>query len=92
MATICRLARVRGRVQGVAFRAYTRERALQLGVVGQARNLADGSVEVLACGDEAAVRALCDWLHQGPPRARVDAVEEQALAVPPALPHDFATG
>ncbi|TCO81093.1 acylphosphatase [Plasticicumulans lactativorans] len=92
MATICRLARVRGRVQGVAFRAHTRERALQLGVVGQARNLADGSVEVLACGDEAAVRALCDWLRQGPPRARVDAVEEQAFALPPALPDDFATG
>lgn len=92
MATICRLARVRGRVQGVAFRAHTRERALQLGVVGQACNLADGSVEVLACGDEAAVHALCDWLRQGPPRARVDVVEEQAFAVPPVLPHDFTTG
>jgi acylphosphatase len=71
---IARLCRVSGRVQGVFFRAATRDRADELGVVGYARNLPDGTVEVLACGDELAVQTLCDWLWQGPPAAHVTAV------------------
>jgi acylphosphatase len=78
---IARLCRVSGRVQGVFFRAATRDRADELGVVGYARNLPNGTVEVLACGDELAVRTLCDWLWQGPPAAHVTAVtvEERDL-------------
>lgn len=72
---ICLRCRVSGRVQGVFFRAATRERARELGVVGHADNLPDGSVEVLACGEAAAVRALQDWLWEGPTHARVTAVE-----------------
>lgn len=53
---------VRGRVQGVGFRWWTRARALELGLVGYARNLPDGRVEVLAQGDREAVRALADLL------------------------------
>ena len=71
---IARLCRVSGRVQGVFFRAATRARAEELGVVGYARNLPDGTVEVLACGDEAGVRTLCEWLWHGPPASHVTEV------------------
>ena len=63
---------VRGRVQGVFFRASTRTQAQALGLGGYAKNLADGSVEVLACGTEDALNRLQSWLGQGPPAARVD--------------------
>jgi acylphosphatase len=65
---------VSGRVQGVYFRASTREQAAVLGVTGYARNLPDGRVEVVACGDRAAVERLRDWLRVGPPQARVTTV------------------
>ncbi len=65
---------VAGRVQGVGFRAATRDQALRLGLSGQARNLADGRVEVLAQGAAEAISALERWLHRGPLLARVDAV------------------
>lgn len=66
---------VAGKVQGVWFRASTREQALRLGLRGFARNLDDGRVEVLAAGDAGAIDALARWLAQGPPNARVDGVE-----------------
>ena len=70
---------VRGKVQGVWFRASTRDEAARLRLYGQARNLADGSVEVLAVGDAEAIDALEQWLLEGPPLARVDAVSRSAL-------------
>ncbi|HOZ24496.1 MAG TPA: acylphosphatase [Thermomonas sp.] len=69
---------VRGKVQGVWFRASTREQAARLGLDGHARNLGDGSVEVIAIGDAEALDALERWLHVGPPLARVDAVSRAA--------------
>ena len=69
---------IRGRVQGVWFRAATREQALALGLHGTAINLPDGSVQVLAAGDAAALDALGDWLRVGPPGARVDEVVRTA--------------
>ncbi len=72
----CRMYRVEGRVQGVWFRESTRQQALRLGLSGHAVNRSDGSVEVLACGDGAAVDTLVDWLHEGPPLARVRAVTQ----------------
>lgn len=69
---------VRGKVQGVWFRASTREVALRLGLRGYARNLADGRVEVLASGDALALESLASWLRQGPPLARVDALARHA--------------
>jgi acylphosphatase len=62
---------VSGKVQGVFFRASTRERALQLNLSGSARNLADGRVEVIAVGDADAIEVLGRWLRQGPPAAKV---------------------
>ena len=81
---------ITGRVQGVFFRASTQRRARQLGVTGYARNLPDGSVEVLACGSGDAVSQLRDWLWDGPPAARVDAVECSSAA-DTAAPADFTT-
>ncbi len=90
---VARRCLVSGRVQGVYYRASARERARAAGVTGHARNLADGRVEVLACGDEAAVQAFIEWLWIGPAAAKVSDVliEELALETfePPA---DFRTG
>ena len=65
---------VGGRVQGVGFRASTCAEARRLGLRGHARNLPDGSVEVLAAGDVASIGQLAAWLRHGPPHARVDRV------------------
>ena len=65
---------VSGKVQGVFFRASTREQALKLGLRGHAKNLPDGRVEVLAEGDSSALDALERWLHVGPPMAMVESV------------------
>jgi acylphosphatase len=75
MADPARRVRVTGRVQGVFFRAWTEQQARELGVKGWVRNAADGSVEAHLQGDEAAVKALIDRLHAGPPSAEVEAVE-----------------
>ena len=72
---VCKRCLVSGRVQGVFYRASTAERARALGLTGYAKNLPDGCVEVLACGDEAKVKELCDWLRQGPPAAQVTTVQ-----------------
>ena len=71
---------VSGRVQGVFFRASTRAEAERLGLSGHARNLADGSVEVVAYGAAAALRELDAWLQHGPPSARVQLVVRSELA------------
>jgi acylphosphatase len=71
---------VSGKVQGVWFRASAREQALALHLVGFARNLRDGSVEVVAQGEDAALAALEAWLHQGPPMADVAEVQREELA------------
>ncbi|OAX55443.1 acylphosphatase [Xanthomonas graminis] len=81
---------VAGRVQGVYFRASTRERALALGLDGQARNLADGRVEVVAAGEAAALEALAEWLQHGPPAARIEQVLRAPWPAPVAA--GFAIG
>ena len=65
---------VTGRVQGVFYRVRTAERARELDIRGWARNLSDGTVEVVMHGGEASVSALCAWLWEGPPAARVTGV------------------
>ena len=71
----CRQFKVSGRVQGVFFRVSTRDVAVPLNITGHAINLPDGSVEVLACGDAAALQELERWLREGPPMAAVTGVE-----------------
>ncbi|CAM5267840.1 acylphosphatase [Rhodanobacter lindaniclasticus] len=74
---------VSGRVQGVFFRASTREQAQQLGLAGHASNLADGCVEVLASGAESALEALERWLWLGPAAAKVESVSREDLPSQP---------
>ena len=83
--------RVTGRVQGVFFRASTQRQARSLGLTGYARNLADGSVEVLAVGPPAALDELRTWLRVGPSKARVDTVDCSPEPLPDPLPGRFAT-
>src|SRR5690606_31599536 len=82
--------RVRGRVQGVGFRAFVQRHGRALGLVGWAQNLPDGSVEVVAEGAPETLALLRDYLQQGPRWAVVTAVEE----IPPPADlgharHDF---
>ncbi|MCW8828185.1 MAG: acylphosphatase [Gammaproteobacteria bacterium] len=73
--TACLHCRVSGRVQGVWFRASTREQAHRLGLTGYVKNLADGRVEVLACGRRGALESLQAWLWRGSEAAAVSEVE-----------------
>ncbi|MES3518027.1 MAG: acylphosphatase [Natronomonas sp.] len=66
---------VSGKVQGVYFRATTRDAARERGVDGWVRNLSDGRVEAVFEGEESAVTEMIEFCHEGPPRARVDDVE-----------------
>jgi acylphosphatase len=76
---ICRRSFVSGRVQGVFYRATCVRKASSLGLTGFARNLADGRVEVLACGDDSAVQQFVDWLWEGSPASKVtDVATEHA--------------
>lgn len=68
-------ATVHGRVQGVAFRAYTQDQAARLGLVGWVANQYDGTVRVVAEGSESALQQLLAWLQHGPPAAHVTQVE-----------------
>lgn len=69
---------LRGRVQGVGFRWWACEEARRLGLDGWVRNLADGSVELLAAGPEAVVAKFVDACRSGPRGARVASIERQA--------------
>jgi acylphosphatase len=79
LAQVIRRFRITGKVQGVYFRHSTRVEAERLAVTGYARNLPDGSVEVVAQGPAGAVERLRQWLHQGPKMARVETVLELEL-------------
>ena len=70
---------IHGNVQGVFFRANTQSEAGRLGITGWVRNLGDGSVEVMAEGDESALRALLAWCKIGPAGAGVESVTEEWL-------------
>jgi len=81
MSRVCRHVVVRGRVQGVYFRAFVEEEALKRGVQGWVRNRRDGSVEALFVGAAAKVQAMIELCRRGSPPSRVDALEERdALA------------
>ncbi|RLF50253.1 MAG: acylphosphatase [Thermoplasmata archaeon] len=66
--------RIYGIVQGVFFRANTKEMALRLGISGWVRNMPDGSVEAVFEGDDDAIEKMIKWCHRGPAMARVERV------------------
>jgi acylphosphatase len=66
---------IRGRVQGVFFRAEARARAQSLALAGSVRNLPDGSVEAVFEGAEERVESMVDWCRRGPRGAMVESVE-----------------
>ena len=75
----CRRFLVTGRVQGVFFRASTRDVALKLSLAGYVRNLPDGNVEVVASGQTDALDRLATWLREGPRMASVTNVDENEV-------------
>ena len=79
---------IKGRVQGVYYRASTVEQARRLGVLGWVKNQADGSVLVEATGTDQALNHLISWCRQGPPMADVTEVVVQQVAF--ATHTDFA--
>ena len=81
MASEARLFTVHGRVQGVWFRESTRREAERLGILGHAINLDDGNVEVLAIGSPGELNALEQWLHVGPPMAKVTSVDVEVTEI-----------
>ncbi|MEM8807138.1 MAG: acylphosphatase [Cyanobacteria bacterium P01_G01_bin.38] len=68
-----------GLVQGVGFRYYTRLKALEIGLTGYVKNRPEGTVEIVANGDDHQLQQLIEWAHQGSPAAQVERVkvEEQ---------------
>jgi acylphosphatase len=89
---ICKKCLVSGRVQGVFYRGMAAQRARQLGVRGYARNLPDGRVEVLACGEGEAVQTFVNWLWMGSSASKVTAVEVADAPEQSAhAPEDFRT-
>jgi acylphosphatase len=92
-ALVARRCFVSGLVQGVFFRASTRQQANELGISGYARNLPDGRVEVLIVGQMQAAERLIEWMKRGPPAARVNevVVEELELESLNDVPVGFAS-
>ncbi len=77
---------IRGRVQGVGYRAWAEVAALELGIQGWVRNSRDGSVEAVLAGSEEAVLTMIELCRDGPPGAKVEAVDQrEAGAVDLAL-------
>jgi acylphosphatase len=72
---------VRGRVQGIGFRAWAEVTALELGVEGWVRNCRDGSVEAVLAGSEEVVLTMIEACRQGPPGARVEAIDQRDAEV-----------
>ncbi|MEF8793990.1 acylphosphatase [Thiohalorhabdus sp.] len=72
---------IHGRVQGVFFRDSTRQKAQELGVRGWVRNRPEGTVEVMAAGDEASLDGLEQWFHAGgPPAAWIERVDREEVS------------
>lgn len=88
---VCKKCVIGGRVQGVYYRATAARRARELGIRGHARNLPDGRVEVLACGDSQSVQAFVSWLWIGSSACKVTSVEASEASVDPLLPAGFHT-
>ncbi len=77
---------IRGRVQGVGFRAWTEVTALELGVEGWVRNRADGAVEAVFAGSEEVVLTMIELCREGPPGAHVAAIDQREAGAEGLVP------
>ncbi|MDM9629051.1 acylphosphatase [Rhizobium sp. S152] len=77
--------RITGKVQGVSYRAWTRDEAVQLGLTGWVRNEGDGSVSALIVGTSKSTSAMLERLWDGPSGSKVRAVDPQAIILDRAL-------
>ncbi|OUR62189.1 acylphosphatase [Colwellia sp. 39_35_sub15_T18] len=73
------IAHVSGRVQGVYFRASSQQKAIDYGLSGYAKNLADGDVELMLCGEEKNVEKMLVWLKDGPDKAEVTQMQQKKI-------------
>lgn len=80
------IAHIKGKVQGVYFRASSQQMAIEHGLSGYARNLSDGDVEVLMCGEQENINKMLEWLAHGPPQAEVEHIESKTI---PWQEHQF---
>jgi acylphosphatase len=87
---IARLLRISGRVQGVGYRAFLRDRAIGLGISGWTRNRLDGSVEACVFGEARAIEALVHALKRGPPGSRVADIAQRDCAPDAKVEDGFA--
>ncbi len=78
MSKLCRRFIVSGTVQGVFFRDNARKKAIELNISGWVKNVNDGSVELLACGESDHIQTLERWLWEGPTKAHVTAVDKKS--------------
>ncbi|HYM32549.1 MAG TPA: acylphosphatase [Candidatus Cybelea sp.] len=83
MSAVAKRIRIHGRVQGVAYRAWTVETAEALGVRGWVRNRSDGTVEALLVGQVSVVQAMIEACRDGPPAARVARIDVEDDVPPP---------
>ena len=79
MMNVSYIAHVSGKVQGVYFRVSSQQKAIDFGLSGYARNLADGDVEVFLSGEEENVEKMLAWLKDGPSRAEVTGVQQKQV-------------
>jgi len=87
---VCFQVHVSGTVQGVFFRASTQQQAIEFSISGYAKNLADGDVELMICGEQQNVEAMLKWLEHGPENAEVK--DFQSKQVPLQEFNHFAIG
>lgn len=76
----CMRCYISGKVQGVWYRASSKEQAEKLGITGWAKNMPDGRVEIFACGESHQLDVFFQWLHQGPSLANVETCTREDLA------------
>jgi len=76
---VCFQVHVSGTVQGVFFRASAQQQAIEFGISGYARNLADGDVELIICGGQENIDAMLKWLEHGPENAEVESIQSKQV-------------
>lgn len=85
MSTTAKHIIVKGKVQGVFYRKFTKQKAIELGLKGWVKNTDNGDVEILAQGNKEAVEQLSEWCRQGSPKAEVKDVEVKDIEPDPGL-------